>query len=272
MEGSLTVNCYPEVAAHHAAFGLIEGRGGAIEREVSVEFRLLSSIQDDPVLGRFQLHSCSDLPETNIPLKSPHELYERQKKAVTKMLSVENGKNRFDEIEMSEEAMPGSTGWSLIAKASRNTSLRGGVIADAIGAGKTVISIALMLQGLEAARRARSSPRKSSATLVVVPPSLIKQWSDEIKKFTSAMPNVICVYDANALQKYTVKDFIESDVVICPVDLLEAKKGQYMRCLAQAATGSSKEMEAPSLPSETGQIEKNGASGVWIPRKFVRFQ
>jgi hypothetical protein len=86
------------------------------------------------------------------------------------------------------------------------------------------------------------------------------------------MPNVICVYDANALQKYTVKDFIESDVVICPVDLLEAKKGQYMRCLAQAATGSSKEMEAPSLPSETGQIEKNGASGVWIPRKFVRFQ
>ncbi|KAL9190563.1 hypothetical protein ACHAXT_000269 [Thalassiosira profunda] len=261
-ERSLTVNCHPSVAAHQAAFGLIEGRGSGIERQVSLKFRLLSSSQKDPVLERFRLHNCSDLPETRVPLKAPHQLYERQQKAVTKMLRVERGEVEFDEIEMSEQVMPGSTGWSLVAKASRTTRLRGGVIADAIGAGKTLISIAIILRGIEAARANRSFPRKSSASLVVVPPGLIDQWSSEINKFTSDLPNVLRIYDDKALDKYSLKEIIEADVVICPVDMLQAKG--YMERLARMATGSSNE-EVPRLPAQTGQVEKNGAAGVWIP-------
>jgi len=263
-EASLAVNCYPEVAAHHATFGLIEGRGNGIERGVSVKFRLLTqNNQEDPVLERFRLHNCHDLPETSILLKKPFELYERQAQAVTKMLRVEKGEVEFDEIEMSEHELSGSMGWSLIAKASRTTNLRGGVIADAIGAGKTVISIAIILQGIKAARANRSFPRKSSATLVVVPPGLIDQWKREINKFTSAMPKVICIYDDNALNEYSLQEFIDADVVICPVDILEAT--HYMGRLARVSTGSSKNAEVPKLPSQTGQAEKNGASGVWIP-------
>ena len=122
--GSLKVNCEPEVVAHRAAFGLIDGRIG-IEREVSVSFRL-SSTQEDPILERFLLHNCSELPMTTIALEKPHKLYERQKKVLTKMIRVESGEIVFDEQEMSEEIMPGSTGWSIIAKASKPASLRGG--------------------------------------------------------------------------------------------------------------------------------------------------
>ena len=86
----------------------------------------MSAHQDDPVLERFRLHNCHDLPETNIELKKGLALYERQQKAVTKMLSIENGKVIFDELEMSEQPMPGSTGWSLIAKATRRANLQGG--------------------------------------------------------------------------------------------------------------------------------------------------
>lgn len=49
------------------------------------------------------------------------------------MLAIENRETIFEEIEMFEEHMPGSTGWSLIAKAQRNARISGGVIADAIG-------------------------------------------------------------------------------------------------------------------------------------------
>lgn len=113
--------------AHHAAFGLIDGRGNGIEQEVETTFRLSSSsIQEDPVLERFRLHNCHDLPETDIPLKEQFALYERQKKAVTKMLRIESGKVTYDELEMSEQAMPGSTGWSIISKAHRSANLRGG--------------------------------------------------------------------------------------------------------------------------------------------------
>ena len=131
-ERSLAINCHPQVAAHHAAYGLIDGRGDGLERGVSVDFRLLS-VQEDPILDRFRLHNCHDLPETQVPLRGQYELYERQKKAVTKMRRIENEEVEFEEIEMNEQTMPGATGWSIIARASRMTKLRGGVIADAIG-------------------------------------------------------------------------------------------------------------------------------------------
>ncbi|KAL7551244.1 LOW QUALITY PROTEIN: hypothetical protein ACHAWF_014435, partial [Thalassiosira exigua] len=246
-ESSLTVNCCPEVVAHHAAFGLIDDRCG-IGDELSVDFRLLST-QDDPVLERFRLHNCHDLPETLVPLKEPYELYERQRRAVTKMLQVEKGDVAFEEVEMNEQAMPGSTGWSLVARASRNTRLCGGVIADAIGSGKTVVSIAMILHGIEAARANRSFPRNSSATLVVVPPGLIDQWKMEVQKFTSAMTNVICVYDDEALGQYSLHDILEADVAICPVDMLESKG--YMNRLARVAAGRSNDVKVPKLPASS---------------------
>jgi hypothetical protein len=132
LERSLAIKCIPEVAANHAAHGLIDGRGDGLEKRVSVNFRLLS-VQEDPVLDRFRLHNCHDLPQTHVQLKGEYELYERQKKAVTKMVRIERGEVDFEEIEMNEQAMPGATGWSLIARASRMAKLRGGVIADAIG-------------------------------------------------------------------------------------------------------------------------------------------
>lgn len=144
------------------------------------------------------------------------------------------------------------------------------VIADAIGSGKTVISIAIILNGLKLARENCSFPRKSSATLVVVPPGLIDQWKFEINKFTTAMPNVLCIYDTNALQQCSVRDIVKADVVICPVDILEDGKKTYMTHMANVTTGTGKKgtlskKEVPQLPSETGQVEKNGASGVWFP-------
>ena len=267
-EGSLTVKCNPQVAAHRAAFALIEGRGDKMERDVSVEYRLLSSSnQTDPVLNRFRLHNCQNLSETSVTLKGQFELYERQKKAVTKMLKVENGEVDFEEIEMYEAPMPGKTGWSLNAKASRTTRLRGGVIADAIGAGKTVISIAIILKGIVDARRKREVPRKSSATLVVVPPALINQWKDEINKFTDELPNVLCIYDDSSFDDITVTMMLEADVVICPVDLLEAKN--YMTRLTRVANGSKRDIDIPKVPTSTGQIEKTGAKGVWIPGELI---
>ena len=122
------------------------------------------------------------------------------------------------------------------------------VIADAIGAGKTLISIAIILNGIQCARANRLYPRNTSATLVVVPPGLIDQWRCEIFKFTDKMPDVLCIYDTEALKRYTLEEILQADVVICPIDMLESK--HYMALLSKTATFTKDTKAVPKLPSQ----------------------
>ena len=243
---TLVIKCDPRVAAHRAARNLIDGRGDSVmSREVKVKYRLSDAAkQTDPVLDPFNVSNCESLDPTTIELNKPYELYDRQKKVVTKMSRIEDEKTSFEELEMFDEAMPGSSGWSLIAKATRTNKIRGGVIADAIGAGKTVISIALILRGIDKARAARKGPEKSSATLVVVPPGLLDQWVREIKKFAPRLKPV-CVYGLQCLKKLSVKDLTEADVVLCPIDILE-DKGYFQHVLEKSGE---KRATAPKLPA-----------------------
>jgi len=181
------------------------------------------------------------------------------------MIAIENGEKEIEEIEMFESDMPGSCGLSLMAKATRTTQIRGGVIADAIGAGKTVISIAIIIKGLAQGRAARKAPRKSGATLVVVPPALIDQWASEIAKFTKASDkvNVLRIYDQQALQKTTLRSVIDADSIIIPVDILESDG--YLANLLRHAKLQSSTKNVPKLPTYSGQTEQNAARGVWIP-------
>ena len=188
-EKKLIIKCHPNVAAHTVAGMLTEGRGIGIHQSVSVKYHLSDSVhQSDPVLDQFRVSNCNALDTTNIQLKKPYELYDRQKRAVTKCAMIEDEATEFEEIEMVDHAMPGSAGWSLISRASRKSRVCGGVIADAIGAGKTVISIALIVRGIKKARASRVSPNKSSATLIIVPPGLIDQWNREVENLRCPHP------------------------------------------------------------------------------------
>lgn len=260
----MEVKFYPEVVAHNAAGQLICGRGGIdIEKEVNVHFRLSDvSQQSDPVTTTFKVRNCDSFEATAVELRPPYQLYERQQKVVTKMLAIEERKTTFEELEMSEFEMPGSTGLSLAAKATRNTTLCGGVIADAIGAGKTVISIALILSDINSARQERGLPNKSSATLVAVPPGLIDQWHSEIKKFSDKL-DVVKVYDYHSMLKVSVEKMVGADVVIVNVDILQADG--YLENLLRKADLGHEVKNLPGLPQYAGQIEQTQARGVWIP-------
>jgi hypothetical protein len=127
-------------------------------------------------------------------------------------------------------------------------------------AGKTVVSIALILAGVEQARKNADFPRKSSATLVVVPSHLIGQWKSEINKFSSGL-HVLTIYDLGCLKKLKVKDIVKADCVICPVDILQAD-GYLINLLKKS---DSDVQDCPQMPSLAGQKELTGASGIWIP-------
>ncbi len=70
------------------------------------------------------------------------------------------------------------------------------------------------------------------------------------------------IYDFTKLNLYSVKDIVNADVVLVPIDILESPNYQG-RLLKLAKLDEMKPY--PKLPTHSGQKELNGARGVWIP-------
>jgi SNF2 family DNA or RNA helicase len=88
---------------------------------------------------------------------------------------------------------------------NQSSGIRGGVLADEMGLGKSIQLIATML--------GNPKPR----TLIIVPKSIITQWSEEIKRFA---PNLtINIFDGPD------RRIKEADVTLAPYTLLTTKGG-----------------------------------------------
>jgi SNF2-related domain len=135
-----------------------------------------------------------------------------------------------------------------------------------------VISIGIILNGLAAARQLRDNPKRraneTGASLVVVPPALITQWGEELRKFTDGL-NVVQIYSNKSFSTIPYATVRKADVIICPIDILESNdksddgSNSYMERVLKAAGHDISSI--PTLPTYSGQVEQSGARGVWIP-------
>lgn len=262
--GKMVVCMNPYVAAHRAAALL----GGESAGAPVIDYCLseLSSM-GEPDTRVFRVPNSSSYKETSVPgMALP--LYTRQAKALSRMISIENGKVPFSEEERSEHVLPG-VGWCMIARASKNTPLRGGCLGDAIGSGKTAITIGLILSQSSTARGNRDTSKgRSSATLVVVPPGLVSQWDDERIKFTKDQLKCLIISDTATLKRKTVEEICCADVVIVPAGIIEEPKGKVRPYTANlsnmagagkippAPTGYS-QREAPTIEGRSHSMKIN---------------
>jgi hypothetical protein len=65
------------------------------------------------------------------------------------------------------------------------------------------------------------------------------------------------------LKKVSVQEIVEADVVVCPVDIIEAKG--YTTNLASTSGLAEDGINIPDLPNSIGHAERPGARGVWVP-------
>lgn len=150
----------------------------------------------------------------------------------------------FMEEEISE-AVLSPLGWRAEGRVQRPHRVRGGVLADEVGYGKTAITLGL----IESMREIVESEFKADkakvgmkgkiackATLIVVPPHLTRQWSSEVKKFVKAKLNVVIIGMMNDLNKVTIEDIIDADAVIIASNIFHS--ANYLENLeALAAAG-----------------------------------
>ncbi|GAA6053725.1 hypothetical protein JCM3770_003185 [Rhodotorula araucariae] len=194
-----------------------------------VSWRLLTDATADlgPSMGvNFTLKSNRPDPEAKNPaLFEKFALRTEQLRSLHWMIKQETAPQPWVEEEVAEALLP-QLGWRAEAKATREVVVRGGVLADAVGYGKTAITIALI-----AAQRDKDAklPEQTDrvplkATLVVVPKHLFGQWGTEIKKFTGSGLSFIAIDNVNKMKQYTVEDFQAADVVIIAQSILQSDR------------------------------------------------
>ncbi|KAI2469441.1 hypothetical protein F4781DRAFT_431325 [Annulohypoxylon bovei var. microspora] len=136
------------------------------------------------------------------------ELSESQLRSLAWMLGRERGDPKFIEQEIEEEIVP-ELKLRLLGWAKRIVSNHGGVLADDVGYGKTVIMLALMHCQQDFDHEISFTPGKVKepscmhlkATLVVVPLHLVDQWAQQALHFLPIDPtNVVTIRGTSDLQ------------------------------------------------------------------------
>lgn len=229
----LTVN--PSRLAHRALSYLpskLAGRAGPIRLKAFIEPGHSDSLVFNLKPFSASITKPAPLPGAGPISQPPHFrtgqlLDPKQLVTVDYMIRREQRPAVFTEREDEEEVLEGLP-LRVVGRADRDVSCGGGIIADKVGAGKTVMTLALIscqadFDQAEYARRvkqeAEDGTKALQATLIIVPKHIISQWASEIAKFLPglrkseviALETVRDIFTASVEALSTAKIIIASD-------------------------------------------------------------
>jgi SNF2 family DNA or RNA helicase len=212
------------------------------------------SILQKYALNQYRIYTLKDCSkEREYDKVSPVfklNLYDYQKQSLSWMINVENEAYKFLVPESSYYKLGDGAYIELINPTNQNNAVlsqyvfendyqtntmvrcRGGILADIMGNGKTVTTIALIFHN-----RPRIPPMLTSiierevylpsrATLVVCPTNIATQWESEVKKCLGSNMGglkVIKITTKTQMNKYSLSDILNADVVITTYNWLTHK-------------------------------------------------
>ncbi|KAK6345242.1 hypothetical protein TWF718_007168 [Orbilia javanica] len=221
---------------HRAADLLPSGIGLG---DLSVSWRLKTNYVSPPRLS-FPPFTVKSNKEDQQSLQPPGflvNLRPEQLRSLTWMVTQESSEVPFFVEQEIVEAVHPQLSWKVDVRATRPNSARGGVLADAVGYGKTAITM-----GLLASMKGSYSPPQDSngriparGTLIIVPGHLVNQWESEITKFTGNMFEVIVIRTMGKMKALSIKDIMDADIILVPVSLVRSPI--YLERLAEFTGG-----------------------------------
>lgn len=174
------------------------------------------------------------------------ELYDIQKRSLTWMKEQEEGNGRSFVVKEIEEALLTHLGWRLESTASTTVHIKGGILADHAGFGKTVTSLALVQsEFVEKTRdriledvcinKAAAEPQliPLAATLIICPSNLVDQWETEVKRLVPMEheSEVVAVKTIGELVKQKRENLERAKIIILAKKVLEPHS-DYLKQLA----------------------------------------
>ncbi|GJJ11419.1 hypothetical protein Clacol_005652 [Clathrus columnatus] len=178
-------------------------------------------------LPKFQLIGNKQDPEHSQPPNFKIPLRREQLRSLSWMIKQESREAKpFIEEEIAE-AMFEPLGWRAEGRAQRPVRVRGGVLADEVGYGKTAITLGLIdclpYKKSDAPPDEITRGRISvKGSLIVVPPHLTRQWASEVKKFCGNKFDVVVISTAANLNSLTIENIQNADIVIVASNLFKS--------------------------------------------------
>jgi site-specific DNA-cytosine methylase len=181
-----------------------------------------------------------DLPAEQPPgFENRHPLRIEQLRSLAWMLSQEATNVPFMEEEIVEAVLP-NLKWRAEARVQRPVLVRGGIVADEVGYGKTAITLGLIAAAKEVNGPPPKPPKElaeklftTDATLVIIPGHLMSQWPREIKKFMGSKVKILEIKTMVQFNSCTIKDLMNADIVLVNFTVLSGDK--YFSRLARFA-------------------------------------
>ncbi|KAJ5605517.1 C-5 cytosine methyltransferase [Penicillium lagena] len=201
----------------HQAYGKLVGTGP--NDGVSLHWRLIPDAFDLAKLktSDFTLKSNQDDTPCSQPPHFREKLRKEQLQSLAWMISQEeDGVTPFLEEE-TEEAVLSLMPWRAEVRAAIPRIVRGGVLADEVGYGKTAIILGLIDAQFQKDRSLSlevSGLIPTHATLIVVPDNVFEQWQSEIKKFLGKQHTVLTIQGVGKLRKLSIQDIQRGDIIV----------------------------------------------------------
>ena len=188
------------------------------------------------------------------------ELRPEQKRSLDWMIHQESDKVRpFFEQEVEEETLP-HLGWRAEACVRKARLVKGGVLADKVGYGKTATTLALidyrMSQAIESSKLQREGTISLKATLIIAPRTLVTQWEGQVRKFFGKKYKVLRVSTVAQMLLTPIADLRQADIIF--VVWSTYMGSAYYRELSRMAA-------MPRRPAKGGR-----ALNVWLDKAFDR--
>ncbi|KAI9793644.1 MAG: hypothetical protein M1816_007539 [Peltula sp. TS41687] len=218
--------------------------------DVAVAWRLSTDYFSSPKvpIPKFSIKSNKSDSSCGQPPSFKFKLRPEQLRSLKWMLDQESPEAPAFTEEEAEEAMLPQLGWRAEARATKKISVRGGVLADQVGYGKTATTLGLIDAQF---RKHGSTPPKGmpgkisiKATLIVVPTQLVHQWSKEVTKFLGIRYKILSIKQSGDIGKFKVRDFQNADMII--VSWMIFNNETYLNKVAEFAA-------LPEMPSSSGR-------------------
>ncbi|RAL58577.1 hypothetical protein DID88_003353 [Monilinia fructigena] len=196
-----------------------------------------------PIPLSFVYSSTNDLPMSDPPrrFRADKRLRNEQRKTLTWMVNQERCPPTFMEREVVETRQE-NLAFRLEGRACRMVKHRAGLLAAAVGYGKTVMTFALMSKQYLVDREWSGLPNldgliHTKSTLVLVPAHLTLQWKGEACAFLGYEmkddPRILVLATCQQVKALTVQKIRDAELVICSSSQLGSEG--YLKIVAKNA-------------------------------------